>query len=298
VGAWFEGWYFKHCVSGRVLSLIPGEAADASGRKTAFLQVISSEGSHFYRFPHREYRADPEHCVILLGDSFFSRSGIRLSVHRDGADLEGAVAYSNPQPIRRTRLCPTAMGPLAYLPLLECRHDIVSLSHGLSGSLTVNGERIAFDGGTGYIEKDAGRSFPEAWLWYQCCGFEHPGDSAMVAAASVQLGALRFPGLLCIFRAAGEEHRLATYLGGRVTLLEKRGGRVFLEARQRDYRLRLRVTPSAGQFLLAPALGDMRRGIREYPCCDSRILLTKGERVLLNGTGGCAGFEWSGKSDF
>ena len=298
MGAWFEGWYFKHCVSGRVLSLIPGEAADASGRKTAFMQVISSEGSHFIRFPHREYRADPEHCVIRLGENFFSRSGIRLSVHRGGVDLEGAVTYSNPQPIRRTLLCPTAMGPLAYLPLLECRHDVVSLSHGLSGSLTVNGERISFDGGIGYIEKDAGRSFPEAWLWYQCCGFERPGDSAMIAAASVRLGTLRFPGLLCIFRAAGEEHRLATYLGGRVTLLEKRGGHVFLEARQRDYRLRLRVTPSAGQFLLAPALGDMRRSIREYPCCDSRILLTKGERILLTGTGGCAGFEWSGKGDF
>lgn len=294
MGAWFEGWYFKHCVSGEVLSLIPGEAEDASGRKSAFLQVISCAGSHFFRFSHGEYRADPERCILRLGESFFSRSGIRISVHRDGADIEGAVAYSRPQPIRRTLLCPTAMGPLAYLPFPECRHDVISLSHELSGVLTVNGERIVFNGGTGYIEKDAGRSFPEAWLWYQSCGFEHPGDSVMFAAATVRCGALRFPGLLCICRAAGEEHRLATYLGGKVTLLEKRGGRVFVEARQRDYRLRLGVAPVSGYSLLAPVLGDMRRSIREYPCCDSRILLTKGNRMLLSGAGACAGFEQSG----
>ena len=294
MGAWFEGWYFKHGVSGKVFSFIPGEAEDASGGKSAFLQVISSEGSHFFRFSHQEYRADPERCILRLGESFFSRSGIRVSVHRDGFDIEGAISYSRSQPIRRTLLCPTAMGPLAYLPFLECRHDVLSLSHGLSGSLTVNGERVDFDGGTGYLEKDVGRSFPEAWLWYQSCGFEHPGDSVMFAAASVRLRVLRFPGLLCICRAAGEEHRLATYFGGKVTLLEKRDGRVFVEARQREYRLRLRVTPTAGQSLLAPALGDMRRCIREYPCCDSRILLTKGNRVLLSGMGACAGFEQSG----
>ncbi len=295
MGAWFEGWYFKHCVSGNVLSFIPGEAEDASGRKSAFLQVISSVGSHFFRFPHGDYHADPECCILRLGESFFSRSGIRISLHRDGMDIEGVVTYSKPQPIRRTLLCPTAMGPLAYLPLLECRHDVLSLSHELSGSLTVNGERVVFDGGTGYLEKDAGRSFPEAWLWYQSCGFEHPGDSVMLAAAFVRLGAVRFPGLLCICRVAGEEHRLATYLGGRVTLLQKRNGRVFVEARQREYRLRLRVTPTAGQSLLAPTLGDMRRSIREYPSCDSRILLTKGNRVLLSDTGACAGFEQSGR---
>lgn len=295
MGAWFEGWYFKHCVSGQVLSFIPGEAEDVSGGKSAFLQVISSEGSHFFRFPHADYRADPEQCIIRLGESFFSRSGVRLSLHRDGVDIEGTVTYLNSQPIRRTLFCPTAMGPLAYLPFLECRHDVLSLSHALSGSLTVNGERIVFDGGTGYIEKDAGRSFPEAWLWYQSCGFEHLGDSVMLAAAFVRLGAVRFPGLLCICRAAGEEHRLATYLGGKVTLLKKRGGRVFVEVCQREYRLRLRVTPTEGKSLLAPALGNMRRSIREYPCCDSRILLTKGNRVLLSGTGACAGFEQSGR---
>ena len=291
----FEGWYFKHSVGGRVFSFIPGLSVGPAGERSAFLQVVSTQGSHFFRFPPEAYHADPDACRIRVGDSRFDRSGASLAVAQDGVEISGRIGYSGLHPIRRSLWSPTLMGPFSYLRFLECSHDVVSLHHTLSGSLRFDGEEVDFTGGTGYIERDAGRSFPRAWIWYQSCDFPRPGDCVMLAAAWIPLGALSFPGLLCVCSAGGEEYRLATYSGGRLERLERRGDCLGLLARQGALSLRIRVRADRGRELLAPLLGDMTRTIREYPCCESDVLLKRGGEVLLRGAGACAGFEQVGE---
>lgn len=60
------------------------------------------------------------------------------------------------------------MGPFRFLPGMECSHGVISMGHSLEGKLDLNGKRIDFSGGTGYVETDRGRSFPSAYLWTQC----------------------------------------------------------------------------------------------------------------------------------
>ena len=63
------------------------------------------------------------------------------------------------------------MGWYSFVPFMECNHGIVSVNHDLYGEISVNGNVIDFNNGKGYIEKDWGVSFPEAWIWIQSNNF-------------------------------------------------------------------------------------------------------------------------------
>lgn len=294
----FEGWYFKHSAEGKVYSFIPGLAVGTDGEKSAFLQVITQEGSHFFRFPAESFHSDPQKLRVEVGDSVFGASGAEVSVSQEGIRISGKIRYSPLQLLQRSLYCPTVMGPFSYLRFLECSHDVVSMRHGLTGTLTINEKPVELTGGTGYIERDAGRSFPRAWLWYQSNCFPEPGDGVMLAAARVPVGsAFSFPGLLCVCHAGGREYRLATYCGGRLERVLRREREVGLVARQGGDRLEVRVRADAGRELRAPLLGDMSRVIREFPCCNSAVRLTRNGKVLLQGVGKCAGFEQIGGLD-
>jgi len=66
------------------------------------------------------------------------------------------------------------MGWYSYIPFMECKHGIVSVNHKISGTLRIDNELIDLNEGKGYIEKDWGTSFPEAWIWIQSNNFNNP----------------------------------------------------------------------------------------------------------------------------
>lgn len=78
---------------------------------------------------------------------------------------------------RRHALSPGVMGPFRFAPFMECYHGVLSLDHSVDGTLEVDGERISYEGGRGYTEKDWGRSFPSAWVWVQSNDFGRTGVS-------------------------------------------------------------------------------------------------------------------------
>jgi hypothetical protein len=97
------------------------------------------------------------------------------------------------------------MGPVGWMPGLECTHGILSFDHELSGNLTLtttasnkknatttsssaggSTEIISMNGGRGYTEKDFGRSFPSLWVWIQTNNFRNnPGTSLFVSIARI-----------------------------------------------------------------------------------------------------------------
>jgi tocopherol cyclase len=60
------------------------------------------------------------------------------------------------------------------------RFSLEGIQAGLTYS-AVGGRRVDFSGGSGYIEKDWGRSFPRAWIWAQSNTFTQPGTSFLPA---------------------------------------------------------------------------------------------------------------------
>lgn len=105
------------------------------------------------------------------------------------------------------------MGLFRLLPRMECNHEIISMYHGVQGSLILNGKTLTFDDGIGYIEKDWGHSFPKSYVWLQCNSFMKEKCSIIVSVAEIPYLGMNFKGCICAIHYKGIEYRLVTYLG-------------------------------------------------------------------------------------
>ncbi len=280
----FEGWYFKHRTGTQVFAAIPGMACDREGRRSAFVQTISGEGAAFHEFPIEAFSCQRDPLRVTLGDCEFSAAGARIKL----PGLRAELRYGPLTPLTRGG---DIMGPLARWPFLECYHGVLSLWHRVDGFWEQDGRRHDFICGSGYLEKDWGRSFPNGWVWMECHEFGQPDTSLMLAVAEVPLLGGRFRGIICVCRVDGVQHRLASYLGARMARQRMDGERYRAELRQGRYRLTVDVCYEQGGELRAPRLGLMERTITEYPSCILRARLDHAGRTILDAEGTGCGFE-------
>jgi len=219
--------------------------------------------------------------TLRVGQSVFCEKGVKLDIRGKGVSLRGILHYGGLTPIDGD-----IMGPFRFLPM-ECRHGITSMRHNLIGTVTLNGEKLDFTGGVGYIESDSGYSFPDRYTWIHCN--QLGGDcSIMASVARIPLCGLRFWGCICVVWLNGREYRLATYKVVRV--IRCGPGGMVLE--QGGLRLEITVQPQNGHMLAAPRLGVMSRTIRENASCPAAFRFTKGGRVLFEGKSRYASFEY------
>jgi hypothetical protein len=183
------------------------------------------------------------------------------------------------------------MGPFSYVPFMECYHGIVSLRHDLTGVLDINGAPVSFDGGTGYAEKDWGRSFPSAWVWLQANLFPLRA-SFLLSVADIPSFGRSFRGFFAVLYIENKLHLFATYNGARVERLIQAGGVIEAAVLGRDERLEVRAQPGPAGLLKAPKNGLMDILIEESNDAVLFVRLTdrKG-KVLFEGESPCAGME-------
>lgn len=265
----FEGWYFKHQKGGDMIAFIPGRAESG-----AFVQMISTGGSRQFDVPGLSAGGG----IIRAGSCLFSRRGCQINL----PGISGKIAYGAFTPLRAD-----IMGPFRFFPM-ECRHGILSMTHTLRGSITVDGEPHDFDGGTGYIERDSGTSFPSSYLWVQCNDFPQP-CSLMASVAQIPFCGIRFTGCICAIVYGVREYRLATYHGARIHAAE--AGHICLS--QGKLLLEIDMKPSqSGHALRAPLRGRMSGTIRESANACLRVRLWEGGRPVLNQHSDHAAYEF------
>lgn len=213
---YFEGWYFK-CISAdrkRAIAIIPGMAIDPQGAHHAFIQVINavSGKTHYFHFPYDQFDSALDRFAIRIGENQFDASGISLSVQTPEGQIAGQLGFSDVHLFPTNWHSPGIMGPFSFIPFMECYHAIIHLFHTLHGSIELDGETLDFTGGTGYIEKDYGRSFPRTYLWLQASHFDN-GDAAFVfSQARIPFLWFEFPGFFAYFTDFnGITCRFATY---------------------------------------------------------------------------------------
>ena len=112
------------------------------------------------------------------------------------------------------------MGWYAWVPGMECYHGVLSFDHALQGALTLNGKRMDFSGGRGYIEKDWGQSFPSAWVWFQSNHFKDARACITASVAIIPWQRRSFRGFIVGLWLEGKLHRFATYSGAQIESLE------------------------------------------------------------------------------
>lgn len=265
----FEGWYFKHQAGDDVMAFIPGKA-----KSGAFIQVLLKDASLQYDMP--ALRADQ--AGIHVGRCLFSARGCRIEL----PGIQGEINYG-----ALTPLASDIMGPFRYLPM-QCRHGVISMAHSLTGSVQIGRKTHLFDGGTGYIEKDSGVSFPRSYLWLQCNDFSQP-CAIMLSVAHIPFGCTHFTGCICAVICEGKEYRLATYKG---VAIKAAGAR---HIRLEQGRLTLDVAVHArqeGHPLRSPAGGKMSGIIRESCNAQIRAVLYDGENRVFDLSSDHAMFEY------
>ncbi len=219
--------------------------------------------------------------------------------------MRGALRFAGRTPWPVTLAAPGIMGWYAYAPFMECYHGVVSLDHAIDGSLEVDGHLLNFGGGRGYIEKDWGQAFPQAWVWIQTNHFDTPGTSLTASVAVIPWRGNQFDGYIAGLWHGGRLYRFATYTGAQLQRFEVDDDRVVLHLADRPdraggYRLEITARRSLAGLLHSPERTAMLQRVLESLTATIHIrLVAQGapEQVVFEGTGRHAGLEVVGPVD-
>lgn len=292
---YFEGWYHKHVSADRsqAMACIPGVSL-FKGNRHSFIQFIDgvTGTTEYFTFPLEEFTWDRRQHLVTIGPNRFSRDGIELDLTSEKLTIQGKLQYQDTTPWSGNLISPGIMGWYSWVPFMECYHGVVSMDHGVNGSLTVNGQDMNFDNGRGYIEKDWGSSFPETWIWMQCNSFTRAGTSVMFSVAKIPWMSNFFMGFLAFLYHQGEVYLFATYNNSTLEMVEFTGDLLTITMSNTTHRLTIRAQPKGTGLLKAPETGGMNRVIKESISSEIELILetSKGERIIHD-RGSRAGLE-------
>lgn len=279
----FEGYYFKQGTGKNAIAFIAATGQDRLGMQFASVQVITPDITFTANYPPEKAQLRTGIPEIRIGPNRLGVGGLVVDIEGGGHSVWGALAFGPP-----TRPKTDVMGPFRFLPGLECRHSVISLLHEVRGQLIVDGLKRTYIGAPGYIEGDAGRSFPARYFWTHCFPPQSEPRSIMLSVAEVPYAFSRFTGVLAVIRFSYWELRLATYLSAKV--VENRDGRVVV--RQGDWTLTTVFDLSRRAPLTAPVDGRMTRAVGECLSGWARYRLTKGRSAVFDFETQDASFEY------
>ena len=300
--SFFEGWYFKFvdAMERHVHAVIPGVflGKDAAASH-CFVQVLDglTGQSTYHRYPLDQFWASDHELDLRVGSNRFFLDRIQLDIDAADRSLRGELNFEGITPWPVTLTSPGIMGPHAFAPFMECYHGVLSLDHAVRGSLVMNGSLVNFDGGRGYIEKDWGRAFPQAWIWAQTNHFERPGTSVSISVATTPWLGTSFRGFIIGLWHDRMLYRFATYTGASITTLRLTDTHVVLRVEDKRHRLEVNAARSEGGLLHAPYRTDMLQRVTESLTASVAVKLIDRAHaaMIFEGMGRHAGLEINGE---
>jgi len=293
----FEGWYYKavSAAEDHRLAVIPGVIFGEKAH--AFIQILDGVigKSTYHTFPLESFWAARDEFAIRIGGSSFTVEKISLDIADEIAQVSGELRFSGGTPWPVRLLSPGIMGWYAWVPRMECYHGVLSFDHLIQGSLAIDGHEIDFSGGHGYIEKDWGQSFPEAWIWFQSNHFSQPGVCLTASVAMIPWLHNSFRGFIVGLWTGRELYRFATYTGARIDDLHLDDRRVVWVIRDRAHVLELEACQAPGAVLRGPTKIEMGKRVDETLGATVSVRLSHSAGGLIfEGEGKYAGLEING----
>jgi hypothetical protein len=299
----FEGWYYKLIDSTEEhrYAIIPGVSFGTDGPEGphSFVQVLDglSGRTAYHVYPLEAFHAARERFEIHVGPNRFTGDYLELEIEEEPLSVRGRVDFEGPVGWPVTLPAPGIMGWYAWVPFMETYHGVLSFDHGLRGSLVVDGRELDFSGGRGYIEKDWGKSFPSAWVWFQTNHFAEPGTCLTASIAMIPWVGRTFRGAIVGLWHRGTLYRFATYTGAETERLEVTEERVVWVIGDDLYRLEMTARRAEVGDLRGPGKLDMELRVPETlrATVEVRLFAREGDRPLFSGTGRNAGLEVGGR---
>ncbi len=298
---YFEGWYFKMVgQDGKsIISVIPGISLSTNGdQKHAFIQIIDgmTGETSYHTFPIDEFYFSQSEFAVRIGQNYFSKEKLILNIDNGKHHISGEVHMSNTTDYSARNLFKRKiMGWYGRLSFLECYHGVVSLTHQLKGSLSVNGREQSFKDGKGYVEKDWGSSMPRAWIWLQSNNFDNPNTSFMISIADVPFINNSFSGFLGFLYYNDEVYRFGTYRRTKVNLEIVDSNNIMISIKNPKETIEIEATRNQTGTLKAPQQGNMDRRIQESIDAHVNIkLYDKKGNLIFSDSSSIAGLELVG----
>jgi tocopherol cyclase len=296
---YFEGWYFK-CISADrrlAVAIIPGMAIDPHGLRHSFIQVINATSgkTYYFHYPYADFDARADRFAVRISESRFDAMGLTINAASSEGQISGQLRFSNAHPFPTRWYNPGIMGPYTFFPFMECYHAIIHLFHSLQGTIVLDGESMDFTGGTGYIEKDYGHSFPRTYLWLQASHFSSGEASFVFSQARIPFLWTEFPGFFAYFTDfSGVTCRFATYNRSRLLhwQVDAASRTCAGEIEGPAGRLLFSAQMAGGGRLRAPVDGLMDREIIESISAQVQITVKDHQgKILYEGASSEAGME-------
>jgi len=290
----FEGWYYKMVSADEIskIAIIPGVILGNDAH--AFVQVIDgSDGNTMYfTFPVDQFHANVPRFRLSIGANQFDSSHLLVDIKQSEGQIFGEINFGRLIPWPVTVFSPGVMGWFAWMPGMECYHGVLSLDHPLQGRINLNGKEMDFTGGRGYIEKDWGKSFPAAWVWFQSNHFKNSFACITASVAIIPWIRNSFKGFIVGFWLDGKLYRFTTYRSSKIESLRISDAHVNWVLRNRTHRLQLNAFCAQGGLLRGPTHLDMGKRVMETLNASIHVKLEtlKGD-VLFEGIGENAGLE-------
>ena len=113
--------------------------------------------STYHRFPADAFQASGRLFDVRIGPNHFQSDRLSLTLDGEGQRITGDLRFDSVTPWPVGPLSSGVMGWYGFVPLMECYHGVLSFDHAIRGALAVDGERISFTGGRGYIGRTGAR---------------------------------------------------------------------------------------------------------------------------------------------
>ena len=292
----FEGWYYKLVSENQdhALAIIPRIAMDENGEKQAFIQVLDGKNlkATYHKFDVEEFKPTPKKHALKIKMNFFSKEKLVL----DLPHLKGELFFKNLTPWSNSFFSPGIMGPFSFIPFMECYHGILSMDHDIKGTLLLDGKKISFEKGKGYMEKDWGHSFPEGYIWMQSNNFSKKGISLKASVAKIPWLKNSFIGHIAGVLINNKLIEFTTYNNTRIITCKVNKNNILIEMENTRYHLLINAEREKATYLAAPISGFMNGRIEESMSSKIHTILLdkKTKQTLLNDTGLSAGIEVAG----
>ena len=293
---YFEGWYYKlvNVSETKAFAIIPGISIDEKRNKQAFIQLLDGRKntSQYFKFDGNDFTPKSGKLDISIGNNRFRENALEL----DLPNLKGKLTFTGNIPWPKPVYSPGIMGPYAFVPFMECYHGIVSMDHSIQGQLEVNGEKIDFTDGRGYIEKDWGRSFPSAYVWMQSNHFQQLNISIKASVAKIPWIRNAFVGFIAGVWLKDQLIQFTTYNNSKLKKCEITKDHVELIMENKAFRLNIIAHRDHATALASPILGIMQGRIEESmtSIIDVTLFNKKTNKIMLKGEAKNAGLEVAG----
>jgi len=294
---YFEGWYYKMVSpDGKCsVALIPGISLTKQ-YSHAFIQVFVTFAdvdlkTIYLEFDKNNFYVNDSPFELYIQQNIFTEQGVDVCIENNDLNIQGKLTFSGNTKIETSMLSPSIMGFFSFFTFMECYHGVVSMSHQLEGNLNIDGKKVNFSGGKGYIEKDWGKSFPREYVWMQSNHFKNTGTSFMFSEAIIPFKAFKFNGLIVNLIIDKQEYRFATYNGSKVSSKEIKSNSVCYVIKKGNLKLIVEAVNEKTILLSSPKNGAMIQSIKEGLSGLIKLQLFENNKLIYKESGIHAGLE-------